>query len=211
MTDHPIIFSAPMVQALLAGTKTMTRRLASSPLRKAQAGDRLWVRETWQLHSRASDVGTVVYRASINGSWTNAHELFPDAAFAGKKLQPKPFQLGWRSPLHLFRDLSRLTLEVTATKVERLRDISPQDAWDEGVERRSRQVRQMWLFGASAQEREDIYKRACVWEFEELWKRLHGGESWDENPEVVAISFSVSRANINSHKPLSASQLPEGS
>lgn len=191
MTDIPIIFSAPMVQALLSGRKTMTRRLASSPLRNALPGDRLWVRETWQLHSRATDFGCVVYRASINGSWTEAHEMVPVSKLIGKRVQPKPFQLGWRSPLHLFRDLSRLTLLVTGTKVERLQDISKADVMAEGIHERN---------GAPMI---DVH---AGWHepFADLWVSLHGKESWDENPEVVAISFDVVKANIDVNEAIAA-------
>lgn len=191
MTDFPIIFSEPMVQALLSGRKTMTRRLATSPLRKVQAGDRLWVRETWQLHSRATDLACVVYRASINGSWTEAHEMVPVAKLVGKRVQPRPFQMGWRSPLHLFRDLSRLTLLVTATKTERLQDITDADATAEGAQGR----------GGNGHTFADSSPRNG---FADIWRSLHGAESWDANPEVIALSFRVARSNIDAPEALAA-------
>lgn len=198
--DIPIIFSGPMVQALLSGRKTMTRRLATSPLRNAKVGDRLWVRETWQLHSLATDLGCVVYRASINGSWTEAHEMVPAAKLIGKRVRPKPFQLGWRSPLHLFRELSRLTLVVTGTKVERLQDISEADATAEGVEPMRAGV-------GSDSKPIRTYRTGFVG----IWRDLHGEDSWLANPEVVAISFEVVKANIDAHHPTPTRKSPDRS
>jgi hypothetical protein len=221
--DIPIIFSGPMVRALLEGRKTMTRRvlkpqpepfliderpcdvglmqvdgdprprvtlgrvITKQEVRYA-VGDRLWVREAWQLHSLASDVGTVVYRASINGSWTEAHELVPVAKLTGKKITPKPFQEGWRPAIHQFRELSRLTLIVKDVKIERLQEIPLSDVRAEGCE-----VRQFWLFGADGPERQRI--GAGV--FGQLWTDIHDAESWAGNPFVIAISFRVIKANID--------------
>ncbi len=206
--DIPVIFSAAMVQALLAGRKIMTRRLAdverktrnpaigesetymaASPWQKVAAGDRLWVRESLFKHDMEG------WRYSADKSAVSLHKDHPGVSAMISWAHHKK---GWSAPsIHMPRWASRLTLIVIGTKVERLQDISPDDAWNEGVERRSRSVRQMWLFGADAAEREAIYKRACVWEFEELWKTLHGPDAWDANPEVVAVSFSVIKANID--------------
>ncbi len=194
MTDRPIIFSAAMVNALLSGRKTMTRRLAASPLRRVVPGDRLWVRETWQLHSLATDVGTVVYRASINGSWTEAHQLVPAQLLMGKRLQPKPFQEGWRSPLHLFRECSRLTLEVTGIKQERLHDISEADATAEGC----KAVRDSChVFEGTGYDKAGLCHSAASTAFSILWDEINGPGAWDANPEVIAISFKVIKRNID--------------
>ena len=165
MTDIPIIFSAPMVQALLDGRKTMTRRLAwewrefpeieqrlrrSSLWQRAKPGDRLWVRETWRDGAMA-----VMYRADGNGG-----------ALAT-----------WRSPIHMRRKDSRITLVVTATKIEPLQKISHDDAVAEGVG--------IFPHSMSAQKR-----------FKELWESLHGADSWSGNPDVVAMTFEVHRQNI---------------
>jgi len=56
----------------------------------------------------------------------------------------------------------------------------------------------MWLFGLDSSTRETVYKRAAVWEFEDLWKSLHGPDAWNANPEVVALSFRVEKINIDS-------------
>ena len=222
--DIPIIFSAPMVRALLEGRKTMTRRILKPQpvpfmiddklcdvtlmqidgdkrprvtlgrvITKQEVrfapGDRLWVREAWALHSLATDFCSVVYRASINGAWSEAHEMIPVCKLAGKKLQPKPFQEGWRSPLHLFREMSRLTLIVTGVKVERVQDISETDAKAEGA------IRALYSedTGGYLETGHGTYQ--CG--FSGLWCSLHGADSWDQNPFVVASTFRVIKANID--------------
>jgi len=204
MTDIPIIFSAPMVRALLGGRKTMTRRLAwrvTSSFRaigevppngvapttwqSARPGDRLWVRETWQLHSVASDKATVVYAASINASWTEAHNQFPIALACGLRA-PRPFQEGWRSPLHLPRWASRLTLTITGTKIERLQKISNTDAIAEGCG-----------VNFDHENPERTRETFPAERFRDLWARLHGMDDWDANPEVVALTFTVHKHNID--------------
>jgi hypothetical protein len=109
MRDRPIIFSALMVQALLAGQKTQTRRLSSSPLRRVQPGDRLWVRENWRpVHSNDPTRGAQ-YRADIGGD-----------------------QTVWRHSIHMPRWASRITLLVTDVRVQRLQEINRGDAMAEG-------------------------------------------------------------------------------
>lgn len=224
MTDIPIIFSAAMVRALLDGQKTMTRRLAwrikmnpggviydaagsqmdvieaheektPSPWQRVKPGDRLWVRENlcamanWGLwHDATPAPKQGQFLDDLNERGSAILERYAPSEATDSALVPSIFLPRWAS---------RLTLVVTATKIERVQDISADDAWNEGVERRSRSVRQFWLYGATAQERTEIYKRACPWEFEQLWKSLHGPDAWDANPEVVALTFTVHQSNID--------------
>lgn len=116
MSDRGIIFSAPMVRALLAGTKTQTRRLVKAPparhpdpvLRSPYGGpgDHLWVREAFRVDEQTGDV---VYRADDD----------------------RPAR--WRSPIHMPRRASRIHLAITAIGVEPLHAISDADARAEGV------------------------------------------------------------------------------
>lgn len=231
MADRPILFSAPMVRAILheikqPGTgKTQTRRIikpvksslfttmyphyingelagstsdptfddltsenGGNPLYAGVTpycpGDRLWVRESLE-RANGEAIG---YPA--DGTW------LPNT--------PWEWQRGGLPSIHMPRRLSRITLVINAVRVERLQDITPQDAAAEGVERRSRKVRQMLLFGADAQEREEIYLRACVWEFEELWNTIYGPDAWAVNPWVVAVTFRPVLANIDAMEALAA-------
>jgi hypothetical protein len=119
MTDRPILFSGPMVRALLEGRKTQTRRvhkaptglehLAGSVLPRFEVGDRLWTRETWA--------------PKTNGFLYGADWL--PSAYDG--LKP------WRPSIFMPRRASRLTLTVTDVRVQRVQDISATDAEEEGV------------------------------------------------------------------------------
>lgn len=214
MAERPILFSAPMVRALLAGTKTQTRRvvkpqpkldttdwwpdggvgpkwMASGPSEATGGtrqtwgwapcpygvpGDRLWVREAHALHERFSDVVRVAYAASLPGSWTEATRDFPASNADGLKI--KPYQQGFRPSIHMPRWASRLTLQITDVRVERLNAITEADALAEGVQEPSL----VPILGAFWSSR-DGYAR--------LWERINGPGSWAANPWVWAVSFEV--------------------
>lgn len=248
MTDHPIIFSASMILALLReaekpGTgKTMTRRIAwrsetdrqkmsfvcdgerPNPLaRKAKGftpmagdywlrptpwvsvkpGDRLWVRENFWAFGRWRRGRKAVK------SFYKFEQLHRDTIYAadaaterlvvkGKFGQANPPAWYLRPNIFLPKAESRLTLVVTGTKIERLQQITEEDARAEGVQHR-------WLKSAACAPRSLYFIDAgdrehsgpfAVSAFEMLWVDLHGATAWDENPEVVALSFSVHAGNI---------------
>lgn len=196
MTDHPVIFSAPMVLALLAGRKTMTRRLRwlnnareradmswtserESFWTRVQPGDRLWVRE-----SLTRSGGYIQYAADHG---------------VGRALWPACWKQDPRPSIYMPRELSRLTLVVTATKIERLQAITNADAIAEGA------IIDRDLPGGDVPGREPMvridghsweHQTVRLW-FHRLWDSLHGADAWDENPDVVALSFTVHRENID--------------
>ena len=171
MKERPILFSGPMVQAILAGRKTQTRRIvkpqsavltdqmargfgvrppavenaAVIPCPYGQVGDRLWVREAWALHP---ETGNLLYKAD-------------DGA---------PSDTRWRPSIHMPRKHSRLLLEVVGIKVERLQAISREDAQAEGT---------------------DNYPgtNCPIDKFFNYWCYLNGFDSWDANPWVWVVSF----------------------
>ena len=173
MKERPILFSALMVRALLVGTKTQTRRVvkrlevrASMPepewqsLLKCcpygQPGDRLWVREAFQ-HDPLN-AGAFVYRASVR-----AETVFDK----------------WTPSIHMPRKASRITLEVTGVRVERLQDISEADAVDEGM-RPTTTARA--LHGESRDP-------PAYTQYADLWEQINGPGSWDANPWVWVVEF----------------------
>lgn len=179
MTDRPIIFSAPMVRALLDDSKTQTRRLATSPLRACVPADRLWVRETFYLF-RGFDRMTPNEVAG-RGSGCAYAATEQDGQGLGK-LRPS---------IHMPRWASRLTLTVDAVRVQRLQEIDQNDARAEGFPNA--------IGGGDSTL--PFYKAGtggdCTGWFAGLWEHLHGVGSWDANPEVLALTFRVTQGNID--------------
>lgn len=213
MKSRPILFSAPMVRALLAGTKTQTRRIVKpqppASLRGdgwhdlgdrrcpyGSRGDRLWVRETWYCDDYtapdfvAAQVGYVTPRTNeeIVAEWRDAMyyradtrtglgkvcELIPECMCDGRS--------PWRPGIHMPRWASRIELEVTAVRVERLQAITEEDARAEGVE----------PFPAPREEEGDCWtdgKRRTAFEY--LWNEINGWNpnSWQSNPWVWVVEF----------------------
>ena len=203
MTDKPIIFSAPMVRALLDGRKTQTRRLLkgrsgiiaarsviqnglhwlaieydrSWPLRLPYApGDRLYVREAFSYDRLDVDRdGTLPpwYWADGNPS-------------SGDWSRPKP-------SIFCPRWASRITLTVTEVRVQRLQEISREDAIAEGIEGDTDGWFDYLLPATQCCARpQDSYAT--------LWNSLHGPDAWDANPWVVALTFTVQYGNIDQVK-----------
>jgi hypothetical protein len=227
MSDIPIIFSGPMVRALLDGRKTMTRRLAwrpdevfqdgtvstwkTSPWQKVKPGDRLWVRE--------SILQSLVSNQYPSGEWESSWssekiEYLADEPTPQKRfLRPDTYGSPWmqsRPSIHMPRWASRLTLTVTATKIERLQDISEEDAQAEGARRFDSipldpvdcvlpDLADRWSMENPATTGACLASARLA--FANYWIKLHGRESWDANPEVVALTFIVAKANIDAVKP----------
>lgn len=207
--DIPIIFSGPMVRALLDGRKTQTRRLAwgksrpmpkamprgnlkmsipgfkvnggtyspASPWQKVKPGDRLWARENWHAAHGSDDIKPRDIVPGPRSICPAATYSYADTGIVGKL----------RPAIHMPRWASRLTLVVTATKIERLNEISGQDARAEGISMAD------WPKGLSDP---CEYDRVSINRFRELWISLHGADSWDGR-EVVALNFKVIKQNID--------------
>ncbi len=201
MKDIPIIFSGPMVRALLDGRKTMTRRLAwtfrdvsdnhtklPSPWQRVQPGDRLWVRENFGHCDR----GRTIYRADDIAKLAREREWVS---------WPK-----WTPSIHMPRRASRLTLTVTGTKTEALQDMPPDDAIAEGMKGITKDGK---LVKYGLPDRDGLpgtdddgwpwheWRISPVDAFEKLWRSLHGDEAWTVNPQVVALTFTVHKSNID--------------
>jgi hypothetical protein len=187
--ERPILFNGPMVQRVLDGSKTQTRRLVnerhlsqidqqllpsrahwSRPMPYGQAGDRLWVRETF------------------NGPLWPDNDPFPEDGYQPKFCEyradggPAPWYCdaddniheGWKPSIHMPRWASRITLEVAGVRVQRLKEVSEEDAKAEGAP---------WVACGSPQEGSHIAG------FAHLWESIAGHGSWDANPWVWVVEF----------------------
>jgi hypothetical protein len=193
MTDRPIIFSGPMIRALYAGRKTQTRRLSTSPLRRCAVGDRLYVREAISCGGIFSDVVEVRYRAHERASHTEFVDQVP-VALATSALPAWP---KYRPSIHMPRWASRMTLVVEAVRVEPLLRVIDADALAEGVLAIAPPSKDgMRHFGVEGTR---IDRPTPAHAFADLWSSLHqaDGECWEDNPEVVALTFRVERGNID--------------
>ncbi|WP_425030649.1 hypothetical protein [Pantoea agglomerans] len=203
MRERPIIFNADMVRAVLDGRKTQTRRImrvqpevipkedefgkpgfwipfnaGKTMLRNEDMyiacpfgfkGDRLWVREAFRVHSRATDVATLVYKASEQQSWTQQTHRVPI-----EKCNKPAVVDTWTPSIHMPRWASRITLEITGVRVERLRDLSEQDAKSEGVMPPAGGVLPGWEHRIN---------------FRDLWMSIYDADNWEANPWVWVIEF----------------------
>ncbi|HDS5082752.1 TPA: hypothetical protein QHY55_000777 [Klebsiella pneumoniae subsp. pneumoniae] len=190
MKERGMIFNAEMVRALLDGRKTQTRRIIKDctvgrdPISKfikigkkfigcypedvpelireccpyGVPGDRIWVRETW-AEAGASAPDLKLYRANYPEHVPSIYENVPPAE-----------EIRWTPSIHMPRTASRILLEITDVRVERLRSMSQDDARAEGV------------IAASGPMEAGLA-------FRELWDSIYGEESWKANPWVWVIEF----------------------
>jgi len=229
MTDRPILFTAPMIRALLEGRKTQTRRVIKNrgalpdyrgprgcerdpamwgwedgatgehialvaavqgdPVWNGgfAVGDRLWVKEGWsgalsfdRVKPRDLPRTAIFYEA-------DGAKSFED--FAPGKSRSSRFMPRWAS---------RLTLVVTKVRVQRVQDISEEDAKAEGISvfpLQDADDPSAWWQSAPGENQ----SRTARGSFHSLWDSLNAkrGFGWDTNPWVVAVSFDVHCANID--------------
>jgi len=197
--DRPIIFSAPMVRALLGGRKTQTRRVLKPQPDPGQFFGHITYVEAQNLLICRSATGM---RQDIRIPYAPGDRLYVREAHAFGPLDPPPviyrataeddgWEVGpdarWSSPIHMPRWASRITLTVTEIRVQRLQEISTDDAIAEGIDLPPVPG------GTLALMAQGIAKDA----YRGLWNSLHGPDAWDANPWVVAVSFTVRKGNID--------------
>lgn len=211
MKERPILFSSAMVRAILLGSKTQTRRvvkpqpvyrdvqglfaswvfkggllypnaktdvLAMCPY--GQPGDRLWVREA---HSIGPGPNAVLEPVESGGVLRWPHITYAaDGAVERKDERWKGIFGKSRPSIHMHRWASRITLEVTGVRVERLQDLSEADARYEGIQQ---------CEGGSMDYLANDYAQgySSVASFRSLWESLNGASSWDANPWVWVVEF----------------------
>ena len=129
MRDSPILFSAPMVRAILDGKKTMTRRIYKTCFNTWQVGDRLWVKETYLVAQDDSNNTKIIYAA------TDPNLMGIGFNYSVKCSSKTQLPI-WKPSIFMPRKYSRITLEITDIKRELLRDISEDDAKREGFDNR---------------------------------------------------------------------------
>jgi hypothetical protein len=209
MKERPILFSGPMVRAILEGRKSQTRRvvkLTDSGRVKAvgsamnwhlddpnaikacpygMPGDRLWVREAWAVEQTLDDKAPSKFHRWA--TWFKA-----DGAYLANSPM-RGFHTGrprgkWRSSLHMPRWASRITLEITEVRVERLQDISEEDAKAEGMEwHDGGEIHHSgWRWDRS----HGVVYESCRLAYQRLWESINGPCSWAENPWVWVVSFN---------------------
>lgn len=214
--ERPILFSAPMVRAILAGTKTQTRRIVKPPLgyrwldmaagtmvndgghKKhvsdlrgpyGAPGDRLWVRETWV---RDDEDGELIYRADVGRAGVSADSSAN--AWERGRLEGEP-RCRWRPSIYMPREASRIDLEVTGVRVERLQEMEGQgpypgesDALAEGVHRIHHGDGD-YYYSAFRDEPHPENWSDPTDAFSELWGSINGAGSWATNPWVRVCNF----------------------
>ncbi|TBO64366.1 hypothetical protein EXU18_24510 [Klebsiella pneumoniae] len=142
-------------------------------------GDQIWVREAFRVHSRATDVATLVYKASERNSWTEQTHRVP-VAVCNKPATP----VKWTPSLHMPRWASRIVLEITDVRVERLNAISEEDARAEGIiDGGCLNCGEPEPCGCANPEPD------ATDAFAYLWQSIYGQESWNANPWVWVIEF----------------------
>jgi hypothetical protein len=200
VSEKPILFSGPMVKAILAGTKTQTRRVykpkAPAPYEIVDQDDsgrpwpfwmddggdyrvvscpygsprsRLWVRETWHPAARMGTQVLVEYAADESERTVEAGQnVNVDAKIARDSWVPSIFMPRWAS---------RLTLEITDVRVQRVQEISAEDAVEEGIN-----PSEVPGIGSDS---------SLVRAYADLWDsiNLSRGYGWASNPWVWALTF----------------------
>lgn len=225
MADHPILFSAPMVRALLDGRKTQTRRVIK-PQPVLDENGRSWRWDgrngsfvgamgthfpdfpaTAIRHSRIKAGDRLWVREEWSGDFAS-HSIKPSERHPSDCLwfwaDGNPDDGDWERPrpsVHMPRWASRLTLTITDVRVERLQDISEADAVAEGIAEfpclgpNRGPDATFWTAGDGT--KADGAALSARLAFRNLWESINGESAWEANPWVAAYTFTVERKNID--------------
>lgn len=208
MRERPILFTGPMVRAILAGNKLQTRRMKALEYFSRPENDP----DGWWCARISDGYAYMVYKQSPHERavrcpygqpgdrlWVRETWAFGIHAMAARRDDEGPFvyaadgttqgRLGdrWRPSIHMPRSACRLVLEITGVRVERLNEISASDCWAEGIEECDGSLDEMEicrlakLMGRTFEDPHPSYAA--------LWEQINGAGSWQANPWVWVVEF----------------------
>lgn len=217
MKERPILFSAPMVRAILDGTKTQTRRVVK-PQPPSHTRDVLtfhhpdprthfWAFDgvslmDWAYPCPHGEVGDRLY---VRETWQHSnHPLGPydddclvfyradyldDPHGPDGEKSPEGKYRDWRPSIHMPRAASRITLKVTGVRVERLQAISHDDALAEGVTDFASTLSDEPHPSGESPEQASHRLQWPQRQFRQLWESINGPGSWSANRWVWVVEF----------------------
>lgn len=206
MRERPILFSGPMVRAILSGQKTQTRRIVKPQPDIAQPGPIPGAgicAITTPDDQRLGRLGKIVpcpYGQPGDRLWVRETWAHGIHALAAQREEDGPFvyaadnhgtqgRLGdrWRPSIHMPRPDSRITLEIISVRVQRLQDISEADCIAEGIQQHGE--KQGWVTEARFPDGKRHFGAGAYGLFQQLWQSINGADSWAANPWVWAVEF----------------------
>lgn len=190
--ERPILFSTPMVLAILNGNKTQTRRIVKpQPLQHFRKDDSVLIYErtpgNWEVKDKNSNdgfsrldsfkcpygsIGDVLW---VRETWQQ------DGADFFFKADCDINVVGWKPSIHMPKDASRIWLQVVNVRVERLEDIGSADCINEGISKTH-------LGWKNYDGSPDWFSQPRD-SFKSLWQSINGEQSWESNPWVWVIEF----------------------
>lgn len=198
MKEKPILFSTPMVQAILRDEKTQTRRIIKPQpeIRIFPCGTRkkYWTSDNPKLlhakyiHQNYGEIGDVIWVRE-----TFAKREFPAIGnpYIYKAEQEDGHYFGpWKPSIFMPKEACRIKLKIIDIRVERIQDISEGDAKSEGVSLHERGKHWLNYIDQSYKMTQFIYNLYSAKEsYKSLWTLINGRDSWNNNPWVWVIEF----------------------
>ena len=207
----PILFSTEMVQAILEGRKTQTRRIIkpqpkegiittafdfkkgfyASKIKIEENPDRFEITKLFKPKYQTGDI-LWVRESFFNCSSFKEYPLFSE--IKGNFCYKTNDFIGchkWKPSIHMPKEAARIFLEVTNVRVERLQDISEEDAIAEGIDKKGDLYFNYFeskLLGKGLP-KEYFYKEIPKVSFMSLWSKINGIDSWKANPWVWVYEF----------------------
>jgi hypothetical protein len=204
MKEHPILFSTPMVTAILQGRKTMTRRIIdpqpeSGKYPLSELDGFYWKNKFYLPKYERKDISLVdnsKFGQPGDLLWVRESFSFYLDAILYKADEPHVFKnVKYKPSIFMRKNYSRIWLQIEEIRAERLQDISEEDAINEGIERIGGNAYKMYsdCFSQYPKPKDDGVRVSFSsrYSFATLWAKINGPESWIQNPYVWVVKFKV--------------------
>jgi hypothetical protein len=204
----PILYSTLMVKALLQGNKSKTRRTKGLEFINNSFSDWEYLGINGIRHLMQNEYGAINAIQCPYGQPGDIHwvrETFSECGFKGNYVYKADDETlltdydKWKPNIYMPKSACRIFLEITVVKIERLQDITEEDAVHEGVHQYDDGTFKNYFKSKGLRERDGVECLLAVGSFQSLWCSINGLDSWKSNPWVWVIEFKKVEVPQNGH------------